>query len=74
VRTDGSIIETLNYYNNTNDTAAAFTDYKLADEVEKQLKQRGVASKLELLTCNRRESTIARSLEELGLEPVEVKQ
>src|SRR6266481_6863503 len=63
VRPDGSIIETLNYYR---DEAAAFTNYELASEVAEKLKQRGVASKIEMLTCDRRQSTIVTSLEELG--------
>jgi hypothetical protein len=31
-----------------------------------KLKQRGVAAKAELLTCERRQSTITTSLEEIG--------
>ncbi len=68
IRTDGSVIETMTYYNSE---ALAFTDYRLAEEVEKRLKQRGVASKLELLTCSRRQSTISTSLEDVGFAPVE---
>jgi hypothetical protein len=64
LRTDGSAITSMNYYN---DEAAAFTDYALASEVVKRLKQSGIDSKTEPLTCERRQSTITTSLEELGL-------
>ena len=63
LRTDDSVIGTLNYYDAE---AAAFTNYELASEVSKRLNQRGVANKVEILTCRRRQSTIATSLEELG--------
>jgi hypothetical protein len=63
LRPDGSIIATMNYYN---DEAAAFTSYELATEVVKRLKQRGVDSRAEVLTAERRQSSITTSLEELG--------
>jgi hypothetical protein len=63
VRPDSSIFETMNYYR---DEAAAFTNYELASQVAEKLKQHGVASKIEMLTCDRRQSTITVSLEELG--------
>jgi len=64
LRSDGSVITTLNYYR---DEAAAFTNYELASEVAEKLKQHGVASKIEMLTCDRRQSTLTVALEELGL-------
>jgi len=72
-RSDGSVIETMTYYDSD---ATAFTKYELAAEVEKKLKLHGIPVKIELLTCNRRESTITTSLEALGFVPeiVEVKQ
>lgn len=63
LRTDGLVIATVNYYGGE---AAAFTSYELAAECVKQLKQRGVDSKAEALTVERRQSSITRSLEELG--------
>jgi hypothetical protein len=63
LRTDDSIVGTLNYYA---DEAAAFVSYELASEVSKRLNQRGVANKVEILTCRRRQSTITTSLEEIG--------
>ena len=63
LRTDDSIITTLNYYK---DEAAAFTNYELADEVVKKLKQRDIAAKAEALSCERRQSTLTVALEELG--------
>jgi hypothetical protein len=63
LRTDGTEIRTLNYFDGD---AAAFTDYGLASEVIKQLKQHNVAAKAEVLTCERRQSTITTSLEEIG--------
>jgi hypothetical protein len=63
LRSDDTEIRTLNYYNGD---AAAFTSYELASEVANKLKQRGVATKLEVLTCQRRQSTITTSLEEIG--------
>jgi hypothetical protein len=63
LRSDGSVIDTMTYYDSE---AVAFTDYGLASEVEKQLKQRNIPSRVELLTCDRRASTITTSLEEIG--------
>ena len=63
LRSDGSVIDTMTYYDSE---AVAFTDYGLASEVEKQLKQRNIPSRVELLTCDRRASTISTSLEEIG--------
>ncbi|SRR6266404_1612887 len=63
LRTDGTEIRTLNYYDGD---AVAFTNYALANEVVDRLKQLGVAAKAELFTCERRESTITTSLEEIG--------
>ncbi len=65
LRSDGSVITTLNYYR---DEAAAFANYDLASEVAEKLKQRDVVSKIEMLTCDRRQSTITVALEELGFE------
>ncbi len=53
----------MNYFDGD---AVAFTNYELANEVVKRLKQRDVAAKAEVLTCERRQSTITTSLEELG--------
>jgi len=63
LRTDGSVVATVNYYGGE---AAAFTSYELAAECVKRLKQRGIDSKAEALTVERRQSSITRSLEELG--------
>jgi hypothetical protein len=71
LRSDGSIIATMTYYDTR---AAAFTRYELASEVAKRLDQRGIANKMEMLTCRRRQSTITTSLEELGFESAAVKQ
>jgi hypothetical protein len=65
LRTDATEIRTMNYFDGD---AAAFASYQLADEVVRKLKQRGVAAKAEALTCQRRQSTITTSLEELGFE------
>jgi hypothetical protein len=45
---------------------AAFEDVKLAEEVVRRLRAVGVQSKMELLTSDRRRSTITRSIEEIG--------
>jgi hypothetical protein len=63
LRSDGSVIASLKYYNGG---PAAFTNYGLANEVVNQLKQRNIAATAEQLTCERRQSTITTSLEELG--------
>jgi len=64
LRSDGSVITTLNYYNGE---AAAFTaDSKLAGECVELLKQRNVPAKAEFFTVERRQSTITTSLEEIG--------
>jgi hypothetical protein len=63
LRPDGSVIETMTYYNSE---AAAFTDHGLASEVAEKLRQRNIPTKVELLTCERRQSTITVALEELG--------
>ena len=64
LRSDGSVIETMAYYD---DEAVAFTNYELASEVAEKLKQRNIPTKVEMLTCQRRQSTITVALEELGL-------
>jgi len=64
LRSDGTEIRTLNYFDGD---AVAFTNYELAAEVVKRLKQRDIPAKAEALTCERRQSTITLSLEELGL-------
>ncbi len=62
-RSDGSVIETMTFYDSE---AVAFTDYGLASELERKLKQRDIPVRVELLTCERRQSTITVALEELG--------
>jgi hypothetical protein len=63
MRSDGMEIRTLNYFD---EDAAAFTSYELAAKVVKRLNQHGIAAKAEVLTCERRRSTITTSLEEIG--------
>jgi hypothetical protein len=63
-RSDGSEIRTVNYYESG---GLAFTDGDLASEVVKKLKARDIISRVELLTCSRRQSTITTSVEEIGL-------
>jgi hypothetical protein len=63
LRSDGSVIETMTYYDSE---AAAFTNYELASEIVKRLKQHDIGAKAEVLTCERRQSTITTSLEEIG--------
>jgi hypothetical protein len=63
LRTNGSVITTLNYYNSD---AAVFTDHKLAGECVERLKQLNVPAKAEFFTVERRQSTITTSLEEIG--------
>src|SRR6267143_1115704 len=65
LRSDNSIISTLNYHHGD---AAVFTDYKLAGECVELLKQLNVPAKTEFFTAERRQSTITMSLEELGFE------
>jgi hypothetical protein len=60
---DGSVIATANYFGGE---AAAFTSYELVSECVKRLKQRGVDSRADALTVERRQSSITTSLEELG--------
>src|SRR6266481_990122 len=64
LRSDNSVISTLNYYNGD---AAVFTDHKLAGECVERLKQLNVPAKTEYFTAERRQSTITTSLEELGI-------
>lgn len=61
LRGDGSPVETINAHE-----AAAFLDFQLAREGVKLLKAKGVSAFTDLLTGLRRESTITKSLEELG--------
>lgn len=61
-RSDGSVIETINYQTE----GVAFTDFELASAVVERLKQRGIPARAELLTGDRRQSTITTSVEELG--------
>jgi hypothetical protein len=63
LRTDGTEIRTMNFYDGD---AAAFTNIELANEVGRRLKQRNVPARVEGLTCERRQSAITLSLEELG--------
>lgn len=65
LRSDGTESRTLNYYDGD---AAAFTNYELAAKAVRKLKELNVPATAELLTCQRRESTIAGSLAELGFE------
>jgi len=62
LRSDGSVIETINYLTE----AAAFTNVEIANEIVKRLNQQNVPAKVELLTGDRRQSTITTSLEEIG--------
>src|SRR6266853_2245348 len=63
LRSDGSVIETMIYYDSD---AVAFPSFELANEVVKRLKTRDVPARPEQLTCERRQSTITTSLEEVG--------
>lgn len=63
LRSDGSVIETMNFHNSD---AVAFTSFELANETVKRLKLRDVAARTEHLTCERRQSTVTVSLGELG--------
>ena len=47
---------------------AAFSELALAKQAVERLKQLGTISRVELLTAPRRQSTITRSLEEIGFE------
>jgi hypothetical protein len=50
---------------------AAFESTALAEEVVRRLRAIGVQSKMDLLTAERRASTITRGLEEIGFAPKE---
>jgi len=63
LRSDGSVIETMIYYDSD---AVAFPSFELANEVVKRLKTRDIPARPEQLTCERRQSTITTSLEEIG--------
>ncbi len=65
IRTDGSAKVTINYTTE----AAAFLNPELAREGANLLKARGESAFTDLLTGSRRESTITKSLEELGFKP-----
>jgi len=63
LRSDGSVIETMIHYDSD---AVAFPSFELANEVVKRLKTRDIPARPEQLTCERRQSTITTSLEEIG--------
>jgi len=63
LRSDGSVVETMIYYDSD---AVAFPSFELANEVVKRLKTRDIPARPEQLTCERRQSTITTSLEEVG--------
>jgi len=64
LRSDGSEVRTYNYFDGD---AAAFVSTDLIDEAVRKLKAHDIFVKSELLTCQRRQSTICSSLEEIGL-------
>jgi hypothetical protein len=64
LRSDGSEVRTYNYFDGD---AAAFVSTDLIDEAVRKLKAHDIFVKSELLTCQRRQSTITTSLEEIGL-------
>jgi hypothetical protein len=65
IHTDGTINDTANYFSE----GACFTDYGLVEKCVRRLRTLNVTSHPELLTAQRRRSTICSNLETLGFTP-----